>query len=188
MLFGNDKMSKSKGNIVYADDLVNKFGVDAIRFYMIHEMPFGSDGVYTEELLVDTINSNLANVVGNLINRTIGMVNKYFDGIVTNTRASEEKDKELIDFVLSLKEKIDDNISKFRIADSLENLIDAYRRCNKYIDETTPWILAKDETKRDLRKGKESGLFTNELNHQISFEQQQCATYYALLSMNDLLS
>ncbi len=142
-------MSKSKGNIVYADDLVNKFGVDAIRFYMIHEMPFGSDGVYTEELLVDTINSNLANVVGNLINRTIGMVNKYFDGIVTNTRASEEKDKELIDFVLSLKEKIDDNISKFRIADSLENLIDAYRRCNKYIDETTPWILAKDETKRD---------------------------------------
>ena len=149
MLFGNDKMSKSKGNIVYADDLVNKYGVDAIRFYMIHEMPFGSDGMYTEDLLVDTINANLANVLGNLINRTIGMVNKYFDGIVTNTNVSEDIDKELIDSVLSLKERVDNNINKFRIADSLENIIEAYRRCNKYIDETTPWVLAKDENKKD---------------------------------------
>ena len=149
MLFGNDKMSKSKGNIVYADDLVNKYGVDAIRFYMIHEMPFGSDGVYTEDLLIDTINANLANVLGNLVNRTIGMANKYFDGVVTNTKCNENVDSELINEVLSLKDKVDDNINKFRIADSLENIIEAYRRCNKYIDETTPWVLAKDDSKKD---------------------------------------
>jgi len=148
MLFGNDKMSKSKGNIVYADDLVNKYGVDAVRFYMIHEMPFASDGVYTEDLLIDTINANLANVLGNLVNRTIGMANKYFDGLVTNTNVIEDIDKDLINEILNLYKKIDDNINKFRIADSLENIIDAYRRCNKYIDEATPWVLAKDETKK----------------------------------------
>ena len=144
LLSGNDKMSKSKGNIVYADDLVAKYGVDAIRFYMIHEMPFASDGVYTEELLIEAINANLANVLGNLVNRTIGMANKYFSGVVTNTNDSADIDKELINDILSLKRNIDDNINKFRIADSLENIIEAYRRCNKYIDETEPWVLAKD--------------------------------------------
>ena len=149
MLFGNDKMSKSKGNIVYADDLTNKYGVDAIRFYMIHEMPFASDGVYTEDLLIEAINSNLANVLGNLVNRTIGMVNKYFNGVVTNTNMTEDIDNELIQEVLDLNKKIDENINKFRIADSLENIMDVYRRCNKYIDETMPWALAKDESKHD---------------------------------------
>ncbi len=149
MLFGNDKMSKSKGNIVYADDLVKQYGVDAVRFYMIHEMPFAADGVYTEDLLIEAINANLANVLGNLVNRTIGMANKYFDGIVTNTNVKEDIDKELIDEILALNKKIDYNVNKFRIADSLENIIDAYRRCNKYIDETMPWALAKDETKQD---------------------------------------
>ena len=149
LLFNNDKMSKSKGNIVYADDLVAKYGVDAIRFYMIHEMPFGQDGTYTEDLLIDTINSNLANVIGNLVNRTIGMVNKYFDGVVDNKEINEEIDIDLKNCILDLRNKIDDNINRIRIADSLENIIDAYRRCNKYIDETTPWILAKDESKKD---------------------------------------
>ena len=149
MLFGNDKMSKSKGNIVYADDLTNKYGVDAIRFYMIHEMPFASDGVYTEDLLIEAINSNLANVLGNLVNRTIGMANKYFNGVVTNTNMTEDIDNELIQEVLDLNKKIEENINKFRIADSLENIMDVYRRCNKYIDETMPWALAKDESKHD---------------------------------------
>ena len=149
MLFGNDKMSKSKGNIVYADDLVNKYGVDAVRFYMIHEMPYASDGVYTEDLLVETINSNLANVLGNLVNRTIGMANKYFDGVINNTDTKEEIDKEFIEEILKLKSELDRDFDKFRIADSLERLIEAYRRCNKYIDETMPWVLAKDESKKD---------------------------------------
>ena len=149
LLFGNDKMSKSKGNIVYADDLVKQYGVDAVRFYMIHEMPFASDGTYTEELLIDAINGNLANVLGNLVNRTIGMVNKYFDGKVVSTGSKEDIDNENINEILELKEKVDDNIDKFRIADSLENIIEAYRRCNKYIDQTVPWVLAKDESKND---------------------------------------
>ena len=149
MLFGNDKMSKSKGNIVYADDLVEKYGVDAVRFYMIHEMPFASDGVYTEDLLIDAINANLANVLGNLVNRTIGMANKYFNGVIENKNIIEDIDNDLINTVLDLRNKIEDNINKFRIADSLENLLDVYRRCNKYIDETTPWVLAKDDTKKD---------------------------------------
>ena len=149
MLFGNDKMSKSKGNIVYADDLVNKYGVDAIRFYMVHEMPYAADGVYTEDLLIDAINSNLANTLGNLVNRTIGMANKYFNGVVENKNISEEVDEDLKKQVLELKNKVEENIDKFKVADSLENIIEVYRRCNKYIDETMPWVLAKDETKQD---------------------------------------
>ena len=149
MLFGNDKMSKSKGNIVYADDLVNKYGRDAVRFYMVHEMPYAADGIYTEELLIDAINSNLANTLGNLVNRTIGMVNKYFDGVVKNKEVNEEVDNDLKNQVLNLKNIVEENIDKFRVADSLENIIEVYRRCNKYIDETMPWILAKDEDKQD---------------------------------------
>ena len=149
LLFGSDKMSKSKGNIVYADDLVDKYGVDAVRFYMIHEIPFGQDGSYTEDLLIDTINSNLANVLGNLVNRTIGMSNKYFDGIVVNKNVSEDIDNDFINDILSVKDKVEENINKYRVADSLENIIDGYRRCNKYIDDTMPWVLVKDDTKKD---------------------------------------
>ena len=149
LLFGTDKMSKSKGNIVYADDLVEKYGVDAVRFYMIHEMPYAADGTYTEDLLIDAVNTNLANVIGNLVNRTIGMANKYFDGVIENKNVCEDIDRELVDLVLSTKNLVEDNMDKFRIADSLENILDIYRRCNKYIDETMPWVLAKDESKKD---------------------------------------
>ena len=145
MLFGNDKMSKSKGNIVYADDLVNEFGVDSIRYYMLHEMPFSSDGTFTRELLIDSINSNLANVLGNLVNRTIGMVNKYFNGIVENKSVTEEIDVALINFVLSIRDVVDEKMENLRVADSLDAIFDIFRRCNKYIDETMPWVLAKDE-------------------------------------------
>ena len=149
LLFGNDKMSKSKGNIVYADDLVHEFGVDAIRFYMIHEMPFSSDGTFTRELLIDSINTNLANTLGNLVNRTIGMINKYFDGVVTNYNIKEDIDSKFIEDILNNRKIVDDKINEFRLADSLEVLFDIFRRCNKYIDETMPWSLAKDESKKD---------------------------------------
>ena len=149
LLFGSDKMSKSRGNIVYADDLVNEYGVDAIRFYMIHEMPFASDGTFTNELLVESINSNLANVLGNLVNRTIGMVNKYFDGVVEDKNAYEEIDEELKSLVLNSKKIVDDKMDSLRVADAIDAILDIFRRCNKYIDETMPWVLAKDETKQD---------------------------------------
>ena len=149
LLFGNDKMSKSKGNIVYADDLVNQYGVDAIRYYLIHEMPFASDGTFTNDLLVESINSNLANVLGNLVNRTIGMVNKYFDGVVVDKNTSEELDLELKNLVLNTKEIVEGKMDNLRIADSLDAIFDIFRRCNKYIDETMPWVLAKDEEKKD---------------------------------------
>lgn len=149
LLFGNDKMSKSKGNIVYADDLVEKYGVDAVRYYLIHEMPFASDGTFTNELLVESINSNLANVLGNLVNRTIGMINKYFDGVVVDKNTSEELDLELKNLVLSTKSIVDSKMDDLRIADSLDSIFDIFRRCNKYIDETMPWVLAKDESKRE---------------------------------------
>ena len=149
LLFGNDKMSKSKGNIVYADDLVSKYGVDAVRYYMIHEMPFASDGTFTFELLINSINTNLANNLGNLVNRTIGMINKYFDGVVVNKNVNEDIDKDLKDIVLSAKDKVNDKMDNLRIADSLDEVFEIFKRCNKYIDETTPWILAKDESKLD---------------------------------------
>ena len=149
LLFGTDKMSKSKGNIVYADDLVNEFGVDAIRFYMLHEMPFASDGSFTRELLVDSINGNLANVLGNLVNRTIGMANKYFDGVIENRNAHEELDTVFKEYIVGRKSVIDEKMNNLRVADALEEVIDIFRRCNKYIDETMPWVLAKDETKKD---------------------------------------
>ena len=149
LLFGDDKMSKSKGNIVYADDLVNEYGVDAVRFYMLHEMPFSNDGTFTYDLLNESINSNLANNLGNLVNRTIGMINKYFNGYIDNKNVDEDIDKELINMTLNLKNEVNNKMDKLRIADSLDLIFDLFRRCNKYIDETVPWVLAKDETKLD---------------------------------------
>ena len=149
LLFGSDKMSKSRGNIVYADDLVEEFGVDAIRFYMLHEMPFASDGNFTKDLLVESINGNLANVLGNLVNRTIGMANKYFDGVIECKNVDEELDNEFKEYIISRKSSIDEKMDNLRVADALEEVIDIFRRCNKYIDETMPWVLAKDETKQD---------------------------------------
>lgn len=149
LLFGSDKMSKSKGNIVYADELAEEFGVDAVRFYMLHEIPFASDGNFTRELLIEAINGNLANVIGNLVNRTIGMANKYFDGVIENKNVFEDIDEEFKEYVLNKKALVDEKMDSLRVADALEEVINIYRRCNKYIDETMPWVLAKDESKRD---------------------------------------
>ncbi len=145
LLFGEDKMSKSKGNIVYADDLVNLFGVDAVRYYMLHEIPFASDGTFTYELLIERINSDLANTLGNLVNRTIAMNNKYFDGIVQKPNKKEEIDDEFISFINSVPEKIDLKMEQLRIVDAIDELFEIFRRSNKYIDETMPWVLAKNE-------------------------------------------
>ena len=149
LLFGDDKMSKSKGNIVYADDLVNEYGVDAVRYYLLHEMPFASDGTFTYDLLIESINTNLANNLGNLVNRTIGMINKYFDGVVINKNVNESVDEELKEFSLKLKTDVENKMNNLRIADSLDCIFELFRRCNKYIDETMPWVLAKEEDKQD---------------------------------------
>ena len=138
-------MSKSKGNIIYADDLVREYGVDAVRFYMIHEMPFASDGTYTKDLLIDAINSNLANVLGNLVNRLISMSYKYFDGIIKNDNFVEDVDKELINLVLNSPKNVEIKMKDLRVADSLDAVFEIFRRCNKYIDETMPWSLANDK-------------------------------------------
>lgn len=148
LLFASDKMSKSKGNIVYADDLVEKYGVDAARYYLLHEIPFASDGNFTIELLENSINSDLANVLGNLVNRTIGMVNKYFDGEVENTNITEDIDDDLKSTISNSIAIINSKMDEFKIADALDELFNIFRRCNKYIDETTPWILAKDPEKQ----------------------------------------
>ena len=126
-------------------EYINLYGVDAIRYYMVHEMPFASDGTFTRDLLIDSINANLANVLGNLVNRTIGMINKYFDGIVENKNITEEVDNDLINLVLSSRDIVDDKMNNLRVADSLDAIFDIFRKCNKYIDETMPWVLAKDE-------------------------------------------
>ena len=149
LLFSNDKMSKSTGNISYADDLCKKYGTDAIRYYCLHEIPYAQDGNYTEDLLIERINSDLANVLGNLVNRTISMGNKYFDGKVTNKSISEDVDKDLIDLVNGCKEKVANDIDTIHLVNALDDIFDVLRRSNKYIDETTPWVLAKDETKKD---------------------------------------
>lgn len=149
ILMGDDKMSKSKGNIMYADDLVSLFGVDAIRYYMLHEIPFSSDGTITYELIIERINSDLANVLGNLVNRTISMANKYFDGVITEPVTNEEVDEELKNVVLSAPIKVEKCMDELRIADALEEIFQIFRRCNKYIDETTPWLLAKEDDKKD---------------------------------------
>lgn len=149
LLFGNDKMSKSKGNIIYASDLVEKYGLDAVRFYLLHEMPFASDGNFTIELLESAINGNLANNYGNLVNRTIAMANKYFNGTVKSKKVQEDVDKALIDGLNKLYNKVDESMNTYHIADAIESIFEVLRASNKYIDDTTPWALAKDESKND---------------------------------------
>ena len=148
LLFAFDKMSKSTGNITYADDLCKKYGTDAIRYYCLHEIPYAQDGNYTEDLLIERINSDLANVLGNLVNRTISMGNKYFGGIVTNTKVNEDVDKELINLINNTKDKLKKDVDSIHLINALDDIFDILRRSNKYIDETTPWILAKDENSK----------------------------------------
>ena len=149
LLQGDGKMSKSKGNVIYADDLVDLFGVDAVRYFVLHEMPFENDGVITWELLVERMNSDLANTLGNLVNRTISMGNKYFGGVVTKTGAAEEVDDDLKAVVTATKAKVAAKMEELRVADAMTEIFGLFKRCNKYIDETMPWALAKDEAKKD---------------------------------------
>ena len=149
LLQGESKMSKSKGNVIYADDLVDIFGVDAVRYYVLHEIPYDNDGSITWDLLIEKINSDLANVLGNLVNRTIAMSNKYFEGIVTNTNVKEEVDDDLIRVALEMPSKFIAKMDKFKSSDALDEIFILLRRTNKYIDETMPWALAKDDAKKD---------------------------------------
>ncbi|MBQ6993415.1 MAG: methionine--tRNA ligase [Lachnospiraceae bacterium] len=149
LLQGGDKMSKSKGNVIYADDMANLFGVDATRYFVLHEMPFENDGVITWELVVERFNSDLANILGNLVNRTVSMSNKYFDGIVKSTGVTDSFDEDLKSVVTGTKAKVAEKMDKLRVADAITAVFDLFRRCNKYIDETTPWVLAKDEASKD---------------------------------------
>ena len=152
LLSGGDKMSKSKGNILYADDLVDKFGLDTIRYFVLHEIPFADDGVITEDLIVERNNSDLANILGNLVNRTISMSNKYFDGVVENTNVVEDLDQEFKNKVVNLGSAVKSKMDELRIADAIDEIFEVLRASNKYIDETLPWALAKDETKQDRLK------------------------------------
>lgn len=149
LLQGDGKMSKSKGNVIYADELVNMFGVDAVRYFVLHEMPFDNDGVITWELMVERMNSDLANTLGNLVNRTISMTNKYFGGVVTDKGAVEEVDAELKAVVDRTPQAVDEKMEKLRVADAITEIFNLFKRCNKYIDETMPWVLAKEEEKKD---------------------------------------
>ena len=142
------KMSKSRGNVLYADDLVSFFGVDAVRYFVLHEMPFDNDGVISWELMVERLNSDLANTLGNLVNRTISMTNKYFGGTVAATGVSEPVDEELKELALQTPKKAVDKMSDLHVADAISEIFALFKRCNKYIDETMPWALAKDETKQ----------------------------------------
>ncbi len=144
LLQGDGKMSKSKGNVIYADDLVSFFGVDAVRYFVLHEMPYENDGVISWELLVERINSDLANTLGNLVNRTISMTNKYFDGVVYNREVYSDFDQELSDLAISVCDKVSKKMDELRVADAITEIFTLFKRCNKYIDETQPWILAKD--------------------------------------------
>ena len=145
LLQGDGKMSKSKGNVLYADELVDFFGVDAVRYFVLHEMPFENDGVISWDLLVERINSDLANTMGNLVNRTISMSNKYFDGVVASTGVTEEVDADLKKVATETRQRVEDKMKDLRVADAITEIFNLFKRCNKYIDETTPWILAKDE-------------------------------------------
>ena len=149
LLQGDGKMSKSKGNVLYADELVDFFGVDAVRYFVLHEMPFENDGVITWELMVERLNSDLANTLGNLVNRTISMSNKYFGGVVTKTGVEEEVDADLKAVVTGTREKVAAKMEHLRVADAMTEIFNLFKRCNKYIDETMPWALAKDEAKKD---------------------------------------
>ena len=149
LLQGDGKMSKSKGNVIYADQLVDFFGVDAVRYFVLHEMPFENDGVITWELMVERLNSELANTLGNLVNRTISMSNKYFGGEVKNNNVCEPVDEELKAVVLGTKAKVAAKMEELRVADAITEIFTLFKRCNKYIDETMPWALAKDEEKKD---------------------------------------
>ena len=149
LLQGDGKMSKSKGNVLYADELVDFFGVDAVRYFVLHEMPFENDGVITWELMVERLNSDLANTLGNLVNRTISMSNKYFCGVVTKTGAEEEVDADLKAVVIGTRDAVAAKMENLRVADAITEIFNLFKRCNKYIDETMPWALAKDEAKKD---------------------------------------
>ncbi len=149
LIVGDGKMSKSKGNVIYADDLVKEFGVDAVRYYLLHEIPFASDGVFTRELLIERINGDLVNILGNLVNRTIAMAQKYFAGHIINKQVIEDVDKELITMTNELGTKIAEKMDHLEVGGAIDCIFDVLRRCNKYIDETTPWLLFKDETKKD---------------------------------------
>ena len=148
LLQGGEKMSKSKGNIIYADDLASLFGVDAVRYFVLHEMPFENDGTITWELMVERMNSDLANTLGNLVNRTISMSNKYFGGVVNNAGVAEEVDEDLKKVVLETQVKASKKMEDLRVADAITEIFTMFKRCNKYIDETMPWALAKDEEKK----------------------------------------
>lgn len=149
LMMGEDKMSKSKGNVVYAKELVDHFGVDAVRYYVLHEMPFAQDGTLTYELLISRINSDLANILGNLVNRTVAMIQKYFDGEILPPTQGEPIDNELINMALSLKNKVTEKMNDLKVSDAIGEIWSLLRRSNKYIDETFPWILAKDEDKKE---------------------------------------
>ena len=149
LLQGGEKMSKSKGNVIYADDMVKLFGVDATRYFVLHEMPFDNDGIITWELVVERLNSDLANILGNLVNRTISMCNKYFGGVVKKTGAQEAVDQELKSLAKATKDKVQKKMDELRVADAISEVFTLLRRSNKYIDETEPWALAKDEAKKD---------------------------------------
>ena len=147
LLQGGDKMSKSKGNVIYADDMVDLFGVDATRYFVLHEMPFENDGVITWELVVERFNSDLANILGNLVNRTVSMSNKYFSGVVRSTGVTDEVDEDLKAVVTGARDRVAQKMKDLRVADAISEVFGVFRRCNKYIDETAPWVLAKDEAK-----------------------------------------
>ena len=149
LLQGGEKMSKSKGNVIYADDMVKLFGVDATRYFVLHEMPFDNDGIITWELVVERLNSDLANILGNLVNRTISMCNKYFGGIVKKTGAQEAVDQELKALAKATKDKVQKKMDELRVADAISEVFTLLRSSNKYIDETEPWVLAKEEGKKD---------------------------------------
>ncbi len=149
LLQGEGKMSKSKGNVIYADDLVNMFGVDAVRYFVLHEMPFENDGVITWELMVERMNSDLANTLGNLVNRTISMTNKYLGGIAEDKGVTDAVDEDLKAVVLAAPKKVEEKMDKLRVADAMTEIFTLFKRCNKYIDETEPWVLGKDEAKKD---------------------------------------
>ncbi len=149
LLQGDGKMSKSKGNVLYADELVGFFGVDAVRYFVLHEMPFENDGVITWELMVERLNSDLANTLGNLVNRTVSMTNKYFGGTVTDKGVAEEVDADLKAVMENTPKAVDAKMNDLRVADAITEIFNLFKRCNKYIDETMPWVLAKDEAKKD---------------------------------------